>query len=303
MEAASNATRLRGVTLPADSRLAGLLLGSLGVLAFSFTMPATKLALPALDPWFLASGRAVVAAILAAVVLRVTRAPRPARGDWRRLAIVAAGVVLGFPLFSSLALETGGAAHAAVIAGVLPAMTAVAAVARAGERPGLSFWIAALTGLVVVTGFALMQSGGAPTASDAFMLAAVVLCALGYAEGGALARTLGGAHTICWALVLALPAMLPVAILAAPHAPPDAVSILGFAYISAISMFLGFFAWYGGLARGGVARVGQVQLAQPLLTIGWSALVLAEAVDPWTLLAAGGVLISVAASQRARVSG
>jgi drug/metabolite transporter (DMT)-like permease len=281
----------------------GLALGALGVLGFSFSFPATKLAVADLHPWFVAFGRAAVAALLAVAVLAATRAPWPTRQQWRRLTIVAGGVIVGFPLFSSIGLQTADSAHGAVVIAVLPAATAVAAVLRAGERPSVGFWAAALAGLAVVVAFAASQSSGGLTAADAWFLAAVVVCAFGYAEGGALARELGGARTICWALVLAAPLCLPVAVLSASGAGSAGRDAwLGFAYVSVVSMFLGFFAWYAGLARGGVAHVSQVQLAQPLLTLAWSALVLGEHVGPWTLAAAVAVLACVALTQRARVA-
>jgi drug/metabolite transporter (DMT)-like permease len=248
----------------------------------------------------------VVAALLAIVVLRVTHAPRPSRAQWRRLAIVAGGVVVGFPLLTSIGLRSADSAHGAVVIAVLPAATAVAAVLRAGERPSRGFWGAAGAGLVVVVAFAAGQSGGGGLSlADLWFLGAVVVCAFGYAEGGALARELGGARTICWALVLAAPPAVVIAAVAGAggslaHAGVDAW--LGFAYVSVVSMFLGFFAWYAGLARGGVARVSQVQLAQPLLTLLWSALVLGEHIGPWTLAAAVAVLACVALTQRARVA-
>ena len=273
------------------------------MIAFSLSLPATKLAVEDLDPWVVAFGRAVVASLLALLVLRVARAPRPSRRQCGRLAIVAAGVVFGFPLFTSLALTTTDASHGAVIVALLPAATALAAVARAGERPGPAFWLAAGAGLAVVLAFVLVQASGRFTAADALLLLATATCAVGYAEGGALARELGGARTICWALVLSLPATGAVAGVAVATTGMSAgvPSLAGFAYVSAVSMFLGFFAWYAGLARGGVARIGQVQLLQPLLTLGWSALLLGDAVGPWTVLAAIAVLASVAVTQRARV--
>ena len=283
----------------------GLLLGGLGILGFSFSLPATRLAVAGLDPWFVAFGRATVAGLLALAYLRAVRAPRPSRAQGRSLAIVALGVVVGFPLCTSLALQSETAAHGAVVIAILPAATAVAAVARAGERPSRSFWLAGGAGLLAELVFVALASGGSVgglRGADALLLGAVWLCGLGYAEGGAVSRELGGARTICWALVLSLPATTAVSAVAAAtsgvHAGPTAW--LGFAYISVVSMFLGFFAWYAGLARGGVARIGQVQLAQPVLTLGWSALILGESVGPWTLLTALAVLASVAATQRAR---
>ncbi|MGI5211732.1 DMT family transporter [Plantactinospora sp. CA-290183] len=287
------------------NRVTGSAFGGLGVLAFSLSLPATQVAVAELDPWLVAFGRAVGAGLLAWAYLRLVRAPRPTAGQWRRLAVVAAGVVFGFPLFTSLALTTQTAAHGAVVIAVLPAVTAVFAVLRVGERPPPRFWAASGAGLAAVLVF-LGTSGrasGAVEPADLFLLAAVVLCGLGYAEGGALARELGGARTICWALILSLPATAPVTAVAVLARPPDAgttTAWLGFGYVTVVSMFLGFFAWYAGLARGGVAHVGQIQLAQPVLTLGWAALLLDE---PVTLPAVGAallVLACVVVTQRAR---
>ncbi|MEV7228154.1 DMT family transporter [Polymorphospora sp. NPDC051019] len=303
MNGQSSATDRTTVTA---HRAAGLSLGALGVLAFSLSLPATRVAVQQLDPWFVAFGRAVGAALLAFAYLRLTGAPRPTRDQWRRLSVVAVGVVAGFPLFTSLALTTQPSARGAVVIAVLPAATAVFAVLRAGERPPVLFWVASTGGLVAVLAF-LTTGGavhGALSAADLFLLAAVVLCGLGYAEGGALARELGGARTICWALLLALPVTVPVTAVAAIAAPPraDVAAWSAFGYLTVVSMFLGFFAWYAGLARGGIAYVGQVQLAQPVLTLIWSALLLAEAVTPASIVAALVVLTCVVLIQRTRGS-
>ncbi|HEX6391414.1 MAG TPA: DMT family transporter [Solirubrobacteraceae bacterium] len=278
----------------------GLLLGALGVALFSFTLPATRLAVADLDPWFVASGRAAVAGVLAVAVLAVTRAPRPTARQWRSLAIVSAGVIVGFPLFTSLAMQTVPSGHGAVVVGVLPATTAVAAVVLAGEREPLRFWLAALAGLAAVTAFAISRGAGTLAAGDLFMLLGVVACGIGYAEGGALSRELGGARTICWALLLTLPLTMTVAIAAGPGQAASADAWLGFAYVSLISMFLGFFAWYAGLARGGIARIGQIQLAQPVITLLWAALILSEHVGVFDIATAIVVLACVVATQRAR---
>lgn len=278
----------------------GLALGTLGVIGFSFSLPATKLAVADLDPWFVAFGRAAVAGLLALFVLRLGAAPRPTRAHWRRLALVVLGVVVGFPLLTSLALAELPAAHAIVMVGLLPAATAVAAVLRAGERPALPFWLAAGAGSAAVVAFA--ASGGARglEPADLGLLLGVALCGLGYAEGAVVARDLGGARTICWALVLALPLTVPVAALTTDGLEASAGAWLGFAYVALVSMFLAFFAWYAGLARGGVARIGQVQLAQPVLSLGWAALVLGEAVSGKEAITAALVLACVVATQRAR---
>jgi drug/metabolite transporter (DMT)-like permease len=298
MTAQSSATAPRTVTV------SGLALGALGVLAFSMSLPATRVAVHELDPWFVAFGRAVGAALLAWAYLRITGAPRPTTAQWRRLSIVALGVVFGFPLFTSLALTSATAAHGAVVVTVLPALTAIFAVLRAGERPPVMFWLASAGGVVVVLTFLITTGSvrGSLQRQDLYLLAAVLLCGLGYAEGGALARELGGARTICWSLILALPVTLPIALAAALSHPPTGggEAWAGFAYVTVISMFLGFFAWYAGLARGGIAQVGQIQLAQPLLTLIWSALLLGEAVTPGSIVAALVVLACVVLLQRTR---
>jgi drug/metabolite transporter (DMT)-like permease len=280
-----------------------LFLGFLGVLAFSFTLPATRVAVEELDPTFVGIGREALAAVPAALLLVLLRGPRPSRAQLVRLALVALGVVFGFPLFTALALRELTSAHSAVVVGLLPAATAVAAVMRAGERPSLKFWLASLAGLVAVLAFAASQGAGLVSSGDLLILAAVALGAVGYAEGGVLARELGGWRVICWALVLSAPVSVPVALVAATgsdlHASSDAW--LGFAYVTAVSAFLGFFAWYAGLARGGVAKIGQVQLVQPLLTLAWSAALLGEHVDATTLFAAVLVVLCVVGTQRARV--
>lgn len=297
--AASPVTQAGGGGVPVRA----VVLGSLGVLGFSGSLVATRAAVLGLDAWFVAFGRALVAAGLAAIALAVTRSALPRRRHLPALAIVSLGVVVGFPLFSSLALQDRTSAHGAVIVGLLPIATALFAVARAGERPTRRFWAASLAGLAAVLAFAAAAGAGGPAPSDALLLAAVVLGGLGYAEGGVLSRELGGWRTICWALVVSVPLLAPVTAVAAATGDVDAGARAwaGFAYVSVVSMFLGFFAWYAGLALGGVAKVGQIQLAQPVLTLAWAALLLDEEVTLATVLAALAVLASVVATQRARV--
>lgn len=284
----------------------GIRLGALGVLGFSFSLPATRIAVAALDPWFISFGRAVGAGLLAIGYLILVRAPRPTRAQVRRLAVVALGIVVGFPLFTSLALATQTSAHGAVVITGLPMATAVWAVTRANERPGPGFWLASGAGFLTVLVFVFANgdiAGGFETA-DIFLLVAVVLCGLGYAEGGAIARDLGGARTVCWALVISLPVTVPVTAYVAAtsdFSQAGAAEWSGFAYVTVISMFLGFFAWYAGLAAGGVAKVGQVQLVQPVLTLVWAALLLHEDVGWATVTAAIVVLTCVVWTQRSRV--
>jgi drug/metabolite transporter (DMT)-like permease len=274
-----------------------------GVLLFSLTFPATRVAVPGLGGTFVGIGRAVGAGALACAYLLLVPGPRPRGAQWRRLAVTAAGIVVGFPLLTALALRHLTAAHGAVIVGLLPATTALAGAIRGGERPSRTFWVAAAAGLVAVLAFAIEQGAGGPSGADGLVLAAVGASAIGYAEGGLLARELGGPRTICWALVLAAPVTVPVAVVAGIanglHAGVD--PWLGFAYVSIGPMFLAFFAWYHGLSRGGIARMSQIQLAQPLLTLGWSAALLGERVRLPTLAAALVVVACVAATQRAPV--
>ena len=279
-----------------------VLLGLLGVLGFSFTLPFTRVAVDGLDPTFVGLGRAAVAALPAAVLLALWGERLPDRATRRRLALVALGVVFGFPLLSAFALRELTAAHSAVIVGLLPAATAVMAVARAGERPSGRFWVASGAGLVAVLAFAASQGAGL-SGADLLVLGAVALGAIGYAEGGTLARDMGGSRVICWALVLSLPLTLPIGATAGLEAGLDAPADdwLGFAYVALVSQFLAFFAWYAALARGGVAKIGQVQLVQPLLTLAWAAAFFGEHVGAGTLIAALAVVASVVATQRARV--
>jgi drug/metabolite transporter (DMT)-like permease len=303
MEAASNAIDAPAVT-PAARRteLEGLALASLGVVLFSFSLPATRLAVADLDPFFVAFGRAAVAAALSVVALRLLKAPLP-RGaaQWRSLAIISFGVVIGFPLFTALALQDVDSSHGAVVIALLPAWTAVFAVLRAGERPSLGFWLAAGGGLVVVVAFVAAQGVGGIGTADLELLGATVICSLAYAEGGALSRTLGGPQTICWALVLSAPITIAVTLFFLPGGGVGTDAWLGFAYVSLFSMFLGFFAWYAGLALGGVAKAGQTQLFQTPLTLALAALVLGEHITALAIVCTLLVLVSVVGTQRARV--
>jgi drug/metabolite transporter (DMT)-like permease len=286
---------------PKDLRL-GYLFGFLGVASFSLTLPATRLAVAALDPVFVGLGRAVVAALLAMIVLAVNRAPWPGWALLPRLTLVALGVVVGFPLFSAWAMQSVPAAHGAVVIGLLPLATAMAGAWIAHERPSRLFWACAIFGSAVVVGFALWQGGGARQAADGLLVLAVVSAAIGYAEGGRLARTLGSLQVICWALVIAAPLVaIPTALAADDRLFTAPVSAwAGFAYVSVVSMFLGFLAWYRGLAQGGIAAVGQVQLVQPFLTIFASAWLLGEGIDAATIVAAGLVITSIAVGRRSR---
>ena len=282
----------------------GLAWGALGVLAFSLTLPTTQVAVRQLGPVFATSGRAVTAAAMAAVYLAARRARLPGRGTLPGLLVVAAGVVVGFPLFTSLALERTDSAHGAVLVGLLPAATAVLGVLRTGERPSPAFWWSCAAGALTVVVFAVVRGAGLPTPADWLTVLAVVAAAAGYVEGARLAPRIGSDQVICWALLLSLPLVLPVLVLDLVRTTPtaDAAAWSCFAYTAAVSMFLGFFAWYRGLALGGVAKVSQVQLAQPLLTVAASVVLFGQRLQPSVVIAAVAVLACVATAQRARVT-
>ncbi|WP_036476615.1 DMT family transporter [Myxosarcina sp. GI1] len=283
---------------------AGFGYGFLGILIFSLTLPATRIAVLELDPVFVGLGRAVVAAILSLILLIVTRQKLP---PWRflpRFIMTIAGVVIGFPVLSAIAMRNAPASYGAVIIGLLPLATAFWGVWRGKEKVSMTFWIFALLGSGLVICFALISGARSITFVDLALFGAVVAGGIGYAEGGILARSFGSWQVICWSLVLSLPVLLPIVI---EHSPTslDSISLnvwLGFLYVSVFSMFLGFIAWYRGLSIGGIARVSQIQLIQPFLTILASAILLDESLTFTTLGFALGVIICVVLSKRVLTS-
>lgn len=270
--------------------------------AFSFTLPSTALALEGFGPWTTAVLRASLAGLVAAGCLAAVRAPLPTRAQLPALAAVAAGCVVGFPLLTSLALGSTGAGDAAVVVGLLPITTAVLATVRGGVRHSPAFWAAAGTGAAAVAAFTLARTGGSPGPADLLLLGALLACAHGYAEGGRLSASMPGWRVIAWGLVLALPLTLPVSALALALEPaaPTPSALAGLAYLTLVSQFGGFVPWYRGMGLIGVARAGQIQLAQPLLTLLWAVLLLGERPDAAALPAALVVLGCVAVTQRVR---
>jgi len=267
--------------------------GLLGVVIFSGSLPATRVAVGGFSALFLTSARAVIAALIGVAVLGLLRQARPLAGDLVSLAIVAIGVVVGFPLLTALALQHITSAHSIVFIGLLPLSTAIFAVLRGGERPQPLFWLFACLGSATVAGFALSGGGSASLTGDLLMVAAIVLCGLGYAEGAALSRRLGGWQVISWALLLALPLMVPLALLTWP-ADWSGISVpawIGLAYVSIFSMFVGFIFWYRGLAIGGIARIGQLQQLQPFFGLALAGLLLHEPVA-WSMIVATGLVVA-----------
>lgn len=286
------------------ARYAGVLWGLLGILAFSFTLPFTRIAVATINPFFMTTGRAALAALFALIVFAVVRPQRPKKNQVIRLIIVAAGVVIGFPLFTSLALQSVPSAHGTVVIALLPAVTALFVVIRTGERPSFLFWGASIAGAIAVIAFLALSNGFSGfSLPDIFLVLAVISAAIGYTEGGLLSRELGSWQTICWALIISLPVMAPLTAVNFVIAPlsHDPIAWLCFLYTALFSMFLGFFAWYRGLAIGPMTSVSQVQLSQPVFTLIWSTLILGEVLTP-EILIGGAVIIALAfIAVRARV--
>lgn len=279
----------------------GALLAGLGVVAFSLTFPATAWGLESFGPWSLVAVRSLLAALIAGAFLLVGRVALPERRHWAGLAVVAAGTVVGFPLLTTLALQTSTTSHAAVVVGLLPLTTAALSALRTGRRPSRAFWAAALAGAGVVVAFTVQQSGGALSTGDLCLFGALLICAAGYTEGGRLARVMPGWQVIGWALILTLPLAVAgsAVALAAEPVELNAHGVLGVLWVAAGSQFFGLYVWYRGMAAIGVPRASQLQLAQPLLTLVWAVLLLGEQLSPAAPLAAAGVLVCIAVTQRA----
>lgn len=280
----------------------GLAWAAVGVVAFSMTFPATVFALRGFDPVVVGAGRSVGAAVLAAAALLLARVGLPRRHQVTSLVNVAIGCGIGFGLLSALALTSVSASHAAVVGALLPVATAVMAVIRAGERPAPAFWLASLSGAAAVIAFVVRQGFGAIGVGDALLLVALVIGGLGYAEGGRLARVMPGWQVVSWGVLLALPVALPLTVIfAVAHPPhPTGAAWAGLLYVTTVSMFFGFFAWYRGLATAGIARASQLQLAQPFLTLALAAWLLGERPGADAFVTALVVILCVVVTQRSR---
>ncbi|SDD92957.1 DMT family transporter [Pedobacter soli] len=278
----------------------GWLNGFIGVLIFSGSMPATRMAVTDLNPVFVTVARASIAGLLALAVLIIFKEKRPAKAMYIPLAIVALGAVIGFPLLSAMALQHITSAHSLVFLALLPIVTASFAVLRGGERPRPVFWLFSVMGSLLVIGYAIYQGLTASPIGDMLMLAGIVLCGLGYAEGARLSKTLGGWQVISWALVISLPIMLPIMFIYQPSSfsTVSTGAWLSLAYIALFSMFIGFIFWYRGLAQGGIASVGQLQLLQPFFGLGLAATLLHENVSLGMLGVTIGVILCVAGSKK-----
>ncbi len=283
-----------------DSSKTGWIYGLIGVVIFSGSLPATRVAVADFDPIFLTFSRASIAGILALGMLLILPQRRPTKDDLVSLSIVALGVVLGFPLLTALALQHITSAHSIVFIGLLPLATAMFGVLRGGDSPAPAFWLFSVLGSTLVAGFALKQGLSASWAGDLLMFAAIVICGLGYAEGGRLSRRLGGWQVISWALVMSLPVMLPLAVVTMPGTASgiELPAWIALGYVSLFSMFIGFVFWYHGLAQGGIAAVGQLQLLQPFMGLVLAAGLLGEQVSWPMLLVSVAVVGCVAGARR-----
>ncbi|MFG6412771.1 DMT family transporter [Roseateles sp. DC23W] len=285
----------------------GLLLGLAGVVMFALSIPMTRLAggseaAPQLDPAFVAFGRAAVAGLLSMAYLLLTGARRPRGREWGLLAFTAGGVVFGWPLLLGYAVRHVDAVHASVVSGVLPLATAVIGALVLRQRPSLGFWAFALLGLALVVGFAAWRGAGGLEVADGLLLGAVVCASAGYISGARLSDSFSAEQVICWVLVISLPITLPLAVLTRPVEPVAASAWMGFAYVSLVSMWIGFFAWYRGLALGGTLRVSQVQVLQPFLSMLFAVPLLGEQLDAMTVVFAAAVLGVVWLGKRQRVN-
>ncbi len=275
--------------------------GFIGVAIFAGSLPATRVAVMGFEPGFLTAARAAIAGILGLILILVLKQKKPAKQDWWPLAIVAVGVVIGFPLFTALALQYMNAAHSIVFVSLLPLATAIFAVLRGGEKPNQFFWIFAILGSAVVFAYMFFLSGDTSLGiGDFYMLMAIIFCGFGYAEGGVLSRKIGGWQVICWALILSLPFMLLLTIFYMPASfqsvSPSA--LVGLIYVSLFSMLIGFFFWYKGLAQGGIAAISQLQLLQPLMGLGIAAVLLHEHVSWSMLVVTATTILCVAAAKK-----
>jgi drug/metabolite transporter (DMT)-like permease len=271
---------------------------------FSAALPATSIAVRELSPGFLSTSRAAVAAVLAAAALIMAGARRPSRTESRGLALVAAAAIIGAPLLTSISLQDLTSSHAAVVTATLPAITAVLVVLRTREHPGTVFWVLAALGCLAAIAFAGARHGGAFSLSsaDLVLLGAVACSAVGYSEGAVVARSLGAWQTICWSLVIAAPVTVVASVIDVLRQPPQASlrAWLAVFYLGAFCMFLGYFAWYSGLAAGPIAQVSQIQLIQPVLTVGWAVVLLGEGVTAAMVMAAAAVALLSGLASTAR---
>ncbi|WIF74073.1 DMT family transporter [Proteus vulgaris] len=278
----------------------GWINGFIGMLIFSGSLPATKAAVLGFEPLFLTAARASIAGLLSLLMLLLYKEKLPTFKQWVSLTVVSLGVVVGFPLLTAIALQKITSAHSLVFLALLPLSTAIFAVIRGGEKPRPIFWLFSIIGSLLVMGYALSQGGVSSISADLLMIASVIVCGLGYAEGATLTKSLGGWQVICWALIVSLPPMLILSFILMPEelTTINLSAWVGLGYVSLFSMLIGFIFWYKGLSQGGIAAVGQLQLLQPFFGLALAAVLLNESVNLLMLLVTVGVIFCVAGSRK-----
>ncbi|WP_353432325.1 DMT family transporter [Polynucleobacter sp. MWH-UH23A] len=278
----------------------GMLIGFIGILIFSLTLPVSKIAVLSFDPYFIAFARALLAGLVALAYLIYKQASLPQRSDWIKFVIIALGVVFGFPIFTTVAMKEGSSSHGAVILGMMPLATTVIGVVRFKERPSIGFWLVSLLGASLVVVYALLKSAGSFTYIDGLLVAGGICACIGYVEGGELSRRMNPRAVISWALVVSLPinAIAAFYMFTPEYWNADALAWTSFIYLSLFPMFLGFFFWYEGLAIGGIARVSQVQLIQPFCTLVAASVLLGDHLTAMNMVFAFLVVSTVILSKR-----
>lgn len=277
-----------------------MLIGFVGILVFSLTLPVTKIAIPSFNPYFIAFGRAFIAGLVALVYLSYKQVPLPSKADLVKCAVIALGVVFGFPILTTVAMEEGSSSHGAVILGMMPLATTVIGVIRFKERPSIGFWLVSILGAALVTIYALLKSAGSFTYIDGLLVLGGICACVGYVEGAELSKKMNPRTVISWALVISLPINIVATYFtfSASYWSADAIAWISFLYLSLFSMYLGFFFWYEGLAIGGIARVSQVQLIQPFCTLLASSFFLGDHITLMNMVFAFLVVSTVILSKR-----
>ena len=278
----------------------GMLIGFIGILIFSLTLPVSKITLLSFNPYFIAFGRATLAGAVALAYLIYKNERAPTKVDFVKFVVIALGVVFGFPIFTTVAMTHGSSSHGAVILGMMPLATTVIGVLRFKERPSLGFWLVSLFGASLVILYALLKSSGSFTYVDGLLVLGGISACIGYVEGGELSRRMNPRAVISWALVISLPLNILMTCITyeQEYINAGAVAWSSFIYLSLFPMFLGFFFWYEGLAIGGIARVSQVQLMQPFCTLVAASILLGDSLTLMNLVFAVLVVSTVMLGRR-----
>ena len=278
----------------------GMLIGFIGILIFSLTLPVSKIAVLSFDPYFIAFGRATLAGMVALAYLLYKKEVMPSKADFAKFVVIALGVVFGFPIFTTVAMAEGSSSHGAVILGMMPLATTVIGVIRFKERPSLGFWLVSLLGAALVVLYALLKNSGSFTYIDVLLVLGGISACVGYVEGGELSKRMNPRSVISWALVISLPIniLMSYATFTPQYLHVGPIAWMSFAYLSLFSMYIGFFFWYEGLAVGGISRVSQVQLTQPFCTLVAASILLGDSLTIMNLVFAFLVVSTVILGKR-----